>query len=153
MNIELLKAIREKIATTPEAYDQEVYGRPEPSAPCGTAACIAGWACVLSDAIPITEVQASNQRDRRGRINQELAQRIKTAARVALRLTIDEAEMLFTGEPEGEWFDYDDEGNDIYEDGWPEPFRTQWRNAGYQERPQIAMAYLDYIISTGKVLA
>lgn len=56
LNIELLKKVRDKIASTPEAYDQSVYGRVSKEAPCGTAACIAGWTVLLADAMPITEV-------------------------------------------------------------------------------------------------
>lgn len=37
------------------------------------------------------------------------------------------------------------------EGGWPEPFRDQWEDASRREQPRVAVAYLDHIITTGKV--
>lgn len=63
LNIELFKKVREKIATTPEAYNQSVFARASTVAPCGTVACIAGWACVLSGAMDAEELK---RRERKG---------------------------------------------------------------------------------------
>lgn len=144
LNIELFKAIREKIATTPEAYDQAVYGRPESAAPCGTAACIAGWACVLSGQMDTQEL-LRRERSR----GWEFDSIAETAQRV-LGLSEEEADTLFEGEPGGQWDDYDDEGGNVYTGGWPEPFAGDWRDARRED--QIATAYLTHIIETGKVL-
>lgn len=47
-NVDLMLKIREKITNEPDSYDQDVWI--ETSA-CGTTACIAGWACILSDKV------------------------------------------------------------------------------------------------------
>ena len=149
LNIELLKKVREKIATTPEAYDQSVFARPESAAPCGTAACIAGWACVLSGEMSTDELK------RRERSHGAEFESIEITATRVLALAEDEAEVLFTEDPAGERKDWYDDDEDWYDDderdgGWPEPFATQWEDGAAPER--IAVAYLDHIIETGKVL-
>lgn len=145
LNIELLKAIREKIATTPEAYDQSVFARRSVTAPCRTAACIAGWACVLSGVMDAEELI------RRERANGAEFQSIEIIAKGALCIDDDDAETLFTEDPAGTRFDWseDDEERD---GGWPQPFASQWEDATRTEQPRIAIAYLDHIIETGKVL-
>jgi hypothetical protein len=145
LNIELFKAIREKIATTPEAYDQSVFARPSQVAPCGTAACIAGWACVLSGAMDAKELK------RRERAHGQEFESIEVIAKGALRVDDDEAEILFTESPAGNRQDWD-EDDDEREGGWPQPFCGQWEDANRADRPRIAVAYLDHIIETGKVL-
>jgi hypothetical protein len=148
LNIELFKAVREKIATTPEAYDQMLWGRADSSAPCGTAACIAGWACFLSNNASLEEVRASR---RFGELSPN--RYVPDIARDALGLDEDEAEILFTSEPGGEWEDYDDNGEGVYYGGWPNRFADMWRGAANQARQaEVAVAYLDHIIETGKVL-
>lgn len=143
LNIELFRAVREKIATVPVAYDQEQFGRPEESAPCGTAACIAGWTVVLADAMPVDLVRHAAIGDP---INKEqgLFKTIPDKAMELLGLTSAEANVLFAPHPEGD-YDYD-------EPGWPTPFCYQWEDSPKEERPRIAVAYLDHIIETGKVL-
>jgi|SRR6185503_17664585 len=144
LNIELFKKIREKIAATPEAYDQETYGRREEEAPCGTAACIAGWACVLSDRVPLLTLQ-------RQRYISNLD--IPFLAAEALNLTVDEADILFSGNPD--W----DDGAETDVRAWPEPYASDWSASKtlpeitqLKEQARIAVAYLDRIIETGKVL-
>lgn len=141
LNIELLKAIREKIATTPEAYDQSVYARVESEAPCGTAACIAGWACVLSGEMTTDELK----RRERSTDMEEFKSIAQTASRV-LGLDNLEAETLFAEDPSG-CRDFDEDERD---DAWPEPFATKWEDGFAPET--VAVAYLDHIIETGKVL-
>lgn len=51
LNIDLLKQVRDKIATTPESYEQRWWANPSNDAPCGTTACIGGWAVILSGAM------------------------------------------------------------------------------------------------------
>lgn len=43
-NIEKLKALHERLVTTPEGWDQEFWAQQKD---CGTSYCMAGWACVL----------------------------------------------------------------------------------------------------------
>ena len=154
LNIELFKKVREKISTTPEAYDQEVYGRPESHAPCGTAACIAGWTCILADAVPMEKVRLANVDEwhKGNPIARELFSDIPAQAAALLGLTDEESEILFTAEPDGTWAGYDDNGDDEYEECWPEPFASQWRESPSRKQHLIAVAYLDHIIETGKVL-
>jgi hypothetical protein len=144
LNIELFRAVREKIASAPAAYDQTTFGQPDEDAPCGTAACIAGWACILSGEMDAPTLYDANT----GQLQQSI---VETATRV-LGIADNEAEILFTAEPEGEWEDYDDEGESVYSMAWPEPFRTDWEDAHDSERPFVAVDYLDHIIETGKVL-
>lgn len=44
-NEQLLRDVASHIEAHPEQYNQGTYGR---EAACGTTACIAGWACLLS---------------------------------------------------------------------------------------------------------
>lgn len=134
LNTELLKAIREKIATVPQAYDQGTYARASDVAPCGTAACIAGWACVLSGAMSTDGLRKAEEEG-----EQEM---IHETAQTALGLNNGDAERLFDGNPSDEYEGY----------GWPEPFKGQWLNWPPSDRPQIAVAYLTRIIETGEVL-
>ena len=145
LNIELFKKIREKIATTPEAYDQTVFARRSITAPCGTVACIAGWACVLGGAMDADDLK------RRERTSGVEFESIETTARDALGIDDDEADILFTENPAGVRHDWD-EDDDEREGGWPQPFSGQWDDARRTDRPRIAIAYLDHIIETGKVL-
>jgi hypothetical protein len=151
LNIEVFKAVREKIATTPEAYDQEIWGRRDRDAPCGTACCIAGWACVLNGDVSIEDARALG---RNGEIGpNDNVRHVSDVASEALGLSADDADTLFTSLPEGEWDDYDDDGEDVFAGGWPEPFATNWRlSSSDAERASVAVAYLDHIIETGKVL-
>lgn len=144
LNIELFKAVRDKIATTPEAYDQSVFARPSDSAPCGTAACIAGWACVLSGAMDSEELK------RRERAHGAEFESIETTAQAALGIDDDDAEVLFTENPAGQRYDWHED--DERDGGWPDPFASQWDYGTRSDRPRIAVAYLDHIIATGSVL-
>lgn len=138
LNIELLKQVRDKIAATPQAYDQTTWAAPSPLAPCGTAACIAGWACLLSGAMSAKELY---------RIGQDYDPDGVIQATAANHLGINdrEAEILFDGDP-GE--------------SWPSFFRYEWREAedeNYElqtspEQANVAVRYLDHIIETGSVL-
>jgi hypothetical protein len=141
LNIELLKAVREKIATAPEAYDQGNEAYYDRRSPCGTVACIGGWADILS-----AKNDEDRQRRMRGMVNLDRA-----ADELGLNGTDfyneysadiqTERAVLFTGDPD---------------EHWPEPFRQQYWDAEGDSDPtavaRVAVAYLDHIISTGKVL-
>lgn len=132
LNIELLQKVRDKIATTPEAYNQGTYGCQSSLAPCGTAACIAGWACLLSGRMDTTALYHFSDTEP-AVIHDEAAE--------ALGLDADDAEVLFTGEPQN-----------ADSDGWPAPFCYEWAVATRKEQSVIAVAYLDWIIKTGEVV-
>lgn len=149
LNTELLQRVRDKIAATPESYDQEVYGRPETSAPCGTAACIAGWTVVLADEIPMERVRLANAdywNSHKDKATRDLFDLVPNMAARLLGLNADEQEAMFTAEPEGA----DDEYSDEREGGWPEPFASQWAE-GEIPRHEIAVAYIDECLKRGKV--
>lgn len=50
-NVDLLMQVREKIVNEPEAHRQQFWAMaqsdPRQGGACGTAYCVAGWACVL----------------------------------------------------------------------------------------------------------
>lgn len=126
LNIELLKKVRDKIATTPEAYDQAIWGRSAEDAPCGTAACIAGWAAHLSGNVNLEYLQTHSRDCGIGDIAED-----------ALGLETRERYVLFASYPYQEW---------------PEPFALNWKNAvSHKERALVAVAFLDEIIETGEV--
>lgn len=124
LNFRLFRKVITKLETTPEAYDQGSYGEPSELAPCGTAACIAGWAAHLSGEMTLlqlhenwTEVQETAQRE----------------------LGIDDHELsvLFAGTPARKW---------------PRRFAGQWmRSNTSKQRARVAIRYLSHIINTGKV--
>lgn len=52
MNVELLRKVKEHILDEPQRLDMSMFGQRtegEMAPPCGTTACIAGWAVILSD--------------------------------------------------------------------------------------------------------
>lgn len=122
LNIDLLNKVRDKIAATPEAYDQRDWCLPSHAAPCGTVACIAGWAAILSGEMSIKEAHR-NYSDNGEHVN-------NVAMRV-LGLTENEANTLFNGG----------------RDGWP----LRYRALGKLSDSQAAIRYLNRIINTGKV--
>jgi len=100
---------------------------------------------VLGGAETLEAVQGALDRYRDG--DRSLIERIPATAKQLLGLTQQEADILFHGDPSG----YNEE-TDEYGSGWPQPFADEWYCALGDEQPAIAIAYLDYIIETGKVL-
>lgn len=84
INKELINQIINKLEEAPEAYDQSSYGRFSKNAPCGTAACIAGWAYHFSTESDVRDPDVTHRMIHEG------------AAR-ALGLTEKEAAVLFDG--------------------------------------------------------
>ena len=137
LNKKLFRKIRDKIARdgAKGAYDQGTFGRNSDQAPCGTAACIAGWACLMTGELTLRGLIRIGDNGDTDRI-------VKRAKRV-LGLTIKEADHLFTGSP----------GDDGFGDAWPEPYKSQWERVGSPKaRANVAIRYLNHIIETGKVL-
>lgn len=133
INVELLERVRDKVRAAPEAYDQTTYRRTEPAAPCGTAACIAGWAVTLSGE-PLTETA------NRCVCDDPLCLRgtsVAEDARRLLGLLPEEASVLFRAAPARTW---------------PEPFGTLYGLAkSPQARAEVAASYLNWIIEHGRV--
>lgn len=54
-NAELFRKIADQIRREPKSHCQVSWGLPAPDTPCGTRACIAGWAVVLDQGYRPTE--------------------------------------------------------------------------------------------------
>jgi hypothetical protein len=141
LNIELFKKIRDRIASIPESYNQDNWWLPTQRSPCGTAACLAGTA-IICNAPTVAEGVA--QLKRLYRIDKYRA--VPRNAAELLGLT-------------GDWdahIDHDDDeaaGETLMFDAdaayWPHPFGRMFYRG---DEAEAAVAYLDYIIETGKVL-
>jgi len=128
LNFALLRRIIRKIETNPEAYDQGVWGRSDAIAPCGTAACIAGWAAHLGGAKTLEQLRR-NPKSVQG-LSAKLLGLHKN------KYDTDEIDALFDGDPV--WT-------------WPKPFSTRYDNASIEGRAQVAVQYLKHIVATGEI--
>lgn len=139
LNIELLKKVRARIALIPRSYDQEVYIRHTKTSPCGTAACIAGETVIVSAPSLKLGIQTLEDIDERADVSGYAAK--------LLGLNDEESRVLFCGSPAG----CSDPKCDCA--SWPQPFAAQYNKArNANTRAAAAVAYLDHIIETGKVL-
>lgn len=133
LNFRLLRMIIKKIEANPEAYEQSVWGERADDAPCGTAACIAGWACFLDGKMDHKQLRRN-----------QMGTAAKAAASLGLHVDLwvfrDEKDALFNGDPS---------------EAWPEPYATRWLNAGdsKKRRARIAVAFLKHIINTGQIVS
>lgn len=130
LNFALFRKVIKKLEAAPEAYNQNTWGQKSDIAPCGTAACIAGWAAHLSGKVTIEELhrRTTSIRDIAG----------SQLGLNAHEWQQDERDVLFGSTPAHDW---------------PEPFRTQWHNAASRRgQARVAIRYLKRIIKTGKVL-
>lgn len=142
LNIELFKKIRDRIAEIPESYNQNDWIQESLTAPCGTAACLAGEAIICNSVNikggirrlkKLADVEAPEGCD----VNpQGYDSMVPIRAAKALGLTPQQMDIF-----------------DSRAEGWPEPFRSEFKNIGTnQGRAKVAVAFLDHIISTGSVL-
>lgn len=132
LNIELFKKVRERIATTPESYDQLLWAKRSTKAPCGTTACLAGEAIICS--MPTVEAGVKLLWDT---LSHPSTPAPDLMAKELLGLNDREAAAVFTASA----------------CGWPAPFSVQYDKArGNAGKARAAVAYLDHIIETGKVL-
>lgn len=130
LNFKLFKAVIEKLKSAPLAYSQGDVIEKDKEAPCGTAACIGGWAYLLGGKRVTKKVSNLDVLDK---------------AAVMLGLNVEEdwetgdAFTVFDGDPS---------------DAWPEPFASNWQAAnGREEEAAVAVAYLKNILATGDVHA
>lgn len=141
LNIELFKKVRDRIAAIPESYDQSEWVRPSNASPCGAAACLAGETIICNAptvAAGIKELKRLRALDQYHAVPERAAELLGL---------------------EGSWKDFlttelpDDGGETIIFDGdalyWPRQFRSMFRDG---DEADAAVAYLDHIIETGKVL-
>jgi hypothetical protein len=130
LNFKLLRQIIKKIETAPEAYDQDVYGRKSDTAPCGTAACIAGWTCYLGNKVSMRTLQRGSGVSFESYGTKLLGLHDSWES--------EDESRLFTSNPEY---------------NWPEPYATQWGRAKTQrQQARVAIRYLTRIVRTGQVL-
>lgn len=124
LNFRLLRRIIRKLETTPEAYKQNIWGESSPTAPCGTAACLAGWAAHLDGKLT----------------HQQLRRNPKSAERkAALSIGLSDYEhRMFSGDPWGEWVS---------------PFGKHYEKARTAKaRARVAVRYLNHVINTGQIV-
>lgn len=128
INVALLAKVRDHILEEPRRYRQSTWGRRNALVPCGTAACIAGWAANLGGAFTLEELREGPTET--GILAQQL-----------LGLTTAEANILFESP---------------HLSRWPERYRVPFNEAWYADDAEamarIAADYLNHIINTGKVL-
>ena len=98
---------------------------------CGTVACIAGWACLLSE---LGHLPKSPNETRATRTAASINQRISEEAAKLLQLSEETCKQTFT------------------EDLWPDPFRSQFERAATpKQRAKVAAAYIDWICGKSDV--
>lgn len=127
-NLKLLARVRDHILEEPRRYNQGVFGQESGEAPCGTRACIAGWAALLGGAATLAELA-------------EGTAEIRDKAQALLGLDAGEADILFHGDPACSC------GLN-----WPTPYARRHAKAKTPRgRARAAADYIDFIIRTGKV--
>lgn len=128
LNFRLIRRIIEKIEATPEAYDQGVWGRRAPTAPCGTAACIAGWASFLGGKKSL----------------EQLHRNLKSVRKLA----VDLIGLKDTKDYETEIGMFDG-----YADRWPRPYSNRFQDATTRkQQAKVAVAYLKHVLRTGQMI-
>lgn len=134
LNIELFQKVRNRIATIPESYDQSKWCTDSQEAPGGTAACLAGETIIC--AAPSVKAGIKRLRDLAegdgDGVPFEAARLLGLPAPVYTH-PYNESALLFFA----------------HAYGWPEPFRTQFLEG---EEAEAAVALIDHIIETGKVI-
>jgi hypothetical protein len=135
MNVELLQRVKQHILEEPRRLDMDDWAHTSNEAPCGTQACIAGWACVLTGKATLNP---------RGyyTFGDPLSDSYVSPSRVggqALGLTPDEADRLF--------YAYGAEEEEDY--GWPNEYRLRYERATDAKEKAIATAdRIDRFIAT-----
>ena len=144
LNIELFKKIRERIATIPESYDQESWVEPDAASPCGTVACLAGHAVICNAPTVeqgLDDLYTLKRRDPFYAVPERAA--ILLGLGGSWRALVDDGNAVAAGETA--IFDTDAEY-------WPAQYQERFICGKGPEKARVAVAYLDHIIETGKVL-
>ena len=114
MNVPLLRKIPEAITAEPGHFDMAFYASPSP---CGTTACIAGWAVALRTGHALEELE---ERKTRG---------VEQLAVEALDLSLFSAGALF------------------HVSRWPEPFQSDyWAARTRTERAAVAVRRIEHLL-------
>lgn len=138
LNIELLKKVRNRIATVPESYSQRHFVKRSSKAPCGTVCCLAGETIICAAPTISEGVEELKAIEFASAPNDgsPWSSLIPHRAQELLGLNDSDAWDLF----------------EYAENNWPEPFRSQYAAAqSNTERANVAVLLLDQIITTGKV--
>jgi len=133
MNVKLLRKIQKHILAEPRRLNMSHWAAPSHDAPCGTMACIAGWAVILTKRRGAEKFRRVAERLGIGLFPdpKRITLNPSTVAAKALRLDLDQKEKLF------------------HTYGWPWNFREKYLNA---ENPRIraraASDRIDHFIAT-----
>jgi hypothetical protein len=105
MNVELLQQIKAAILAEPLKFDMSAWFHADQNSPCGTAACIAGWAVTI-------QMKAEKLREARFAYDAgDGNEGVERDGKKALGLTDQQAYRLF------------------FYDTWPVPFRHEYSEA------------------------
>jgi hypothetical protein len=144
LNIELFRKIRERIAAIPQSYDQESWAEPDRFSPCGTVACLAGHAIICNAPTVeqgLDDLYTLKEHDPLFAIPDRAAELL--GLRGSWRALVDEHNVVVAGETV--MFGTDAEY-------WPDSYKEMFQEDERAEKAKAAVAYLDHIIETGKVL-
>lgn len=132
LNFALFRKVIKKLETAPMAYDQATIAEPDEESPCGTAACIGGWADILSAPKEIFR--------RNGKLIPFRVDLGRAADSLGLDRDDSDEDNLFTGYPGGGY------------DGWASrKHREAWRKAATRKgQARVAIRYLTHILKTGR---
>lgn len=131
MNIPLLLQIADRISKHPEKFRMESWVSDNGMgtdhgidiAECGTACCIAGWACALSG-------------------NAEL---------LAEPIIVDEGLRILRAAEEALQIDYGVSHKLVSAEWWPSPFNGEYKEAKTQEaKAEVAVRRIHHLIATGQ---
>lgn len=146
--IDLLRKVEQHILAEPRRLDMTHFGTAfsphrtqEDSGlpPCGTNACIAGWAVVLSD--PEVEIKDGFYQLANDYFDGSDLMHFEDIAAAKLELTTAQAERLFYFK---EWIEGRETGN-----GWPEGFAMDYDEAQTaEERARTTVQRIEHFIST-----
>lgn len=129
LNFRLFRAVIKKLETAPMAYEQDTVVSPDRDAPCGTAACIGGWAYLLEGQRATTTLADE-----------------RVLNKAAFLLGLNEDDQSWSDGDAGSVFSSSPESR------WPAPFGGDWMEAdGREEEAKVAVRYLKNILATGDV--
>lgn len=138
MNTKLLRKIQKQIIKYPKAFLMESFVEPmefDKDHPCGTAACIAGWACILEkDKLPQKQ-QFNLQNQISGKISEYDAGSFDfyRYGREFIEISKDQADKLF----------------DVT--SWPEQFWEPYYSGNSDAKnAKIAVERIEHFIKTGE---
>mgnify|MGYP001601442776 CR=1 FL=1 len=134
MNTKLLREVEKEILAEPrrlrmDSWVERVYGKGETMPPCGTTACIAGFATILHKGMP--DYVNKDFKARAWYLLDYAPVNYEGYAMDALQLGSEQAERLF------------------YVSSWPEKFLAAWEQASTPlRRAEVAVARIEHFIKT-----